>query len=303
MRDIFGYKAATEELELPEHFSVESLGRLIIRYPQSTLMDLVAKRAAGLSSAELANTPELPKRVNSRFLAYFAWFSVVSDSSLGSLNGATLMFDRAFRGNPELHVPQQVYDTWLRSLYLTDRYVPDRLSPRKNQVHPETWWGVQSDSLNPNLSRFHPPVEEALRRAAEQQTGRILEAIERLDFTISAMERERDAGQDARQSAKQRSDLSAHVANEILARERLQERFDPEKTVGFSGPPPSAVVEALSLLGDVSSKRLLVVGREEQAQWFSLAFNALKVTKIDGARLRYSSVLGTWSARTSPGTT
>lgn len=170
MGDIQDCQAPRDEPVLPEHFSIEALGRFITRYPQSTLMDLVAERAAGLSSAQLMDkTLELPKKVDPQFLAYFAWFSVLLDSSRHSLKRATVMFDRAFSDSPSLRVSQQVHDTWLRSLYLTDRYTPDRLSPRKNQVHPETWWAVHTDALNPHLSRFQPAVDGALRPAAEQK--------------------------------------------------------------------------------------------------------------------------------------
>lgn len=121
--------------------------------------------------------------------------------------------------------------------------------------------------------------------ALQRQSRELSETVERLEFAVGALGRQTDLSREAWTSTRHQNDLSAAVAQELSARAYLEERFAPEGTVGFSGPPPSAIFEALLLQKNASPKRLLVMGFEEQAQWFPLAFKSSEIETVDAGTI------------------
>lgn len=153
--DEAGHQPRLDGVELPRHAVMETVGRWTTRYPDAGWMDLLALRATSgrWRAAELVSRVDADsvgdREVDSTDLAYFAWLLATVATTPEAQQSAYRVFRRALTHQDQPHVPQRVWNTWLQSAYLAGELDAADAGARRDQVHPDTWWAVHTDTMNP----------------------------------------------------------------------------------------------------------------------------------------------------------
>ena len=159
---------------LPDDAVPATIGRFTTRYPGSSFLDMLARRASGGASdaaglvararaGDLAGTGD-------RDLAWFGYVLAAEPAGRATFDDVADILDHALAGGAE--VGPRVRGLWLQVLLLTGRLGSGAPGPAEAEVEPEEWWAVTTDLVNPFADGDVPAGPPPSPGAVERWLGR-----------------------------------------------------------------------------------------------------------------------------------